>query len=335
MQVPFPELTDLLLWSDGEVALPESFLGGSALRLQFLYLDGIPFLGLPKLLSSATHLVNLHLDNIPHSGYISPEAMLTALSTLTLLNSLMLRFQSPRSRPDRERRRLPPPTPAAFFVLTYFWFKGDSEYLDDLVAHIDAPRLEYVEITFFNDIVFDTPQLFKFICRTPRLKALQKARVIFGGLDALVKLSSSTSRDDLLHVGILCRELDWQVSSMEQVCTSTLPPHSVEDLDICEGRFSTAHWQDNIENVLWLELLRPFRAVKNLYLSKEFAPRIVPALQELAGLSAAEILPTLQNVFLEGLEPSGRVQEGIQQFVSTRQVTGDLIAVSPWDRGRG
>jgi hypothetical protein len=63
MQVPFPELTDLRLFSDGETlpVIPDSFLGGSAPRLRYFELDGIPFPGLPKLLLSATHLVHLRL----------------------------------------------------------------------------------------------------------------------------------------------------------------------------------------------------------------------------------------------------------------------------------
>ena len=52
MQVPFPELTVLELYSNGKwmPVLPNSFLGGSALHLQSLTLKGIPFPGLPKLL---------------------------------------------------------------------------------------------------------------------------------------------------------------------------------------------------------------------------------------------------------------------------------------------
>ena len=90
MQVPFPELTHLWLRSSDETvsALPDSFLGGSAPCLQYLQLKGIPFPGLPKLLLSATNLVELYLANIPHSGYFSPEAIVTALSTLTHLGRL-------------------------------------------------------------------------------------------------------------------------------------------------------------------------------------------------------------------------------------------------------
>ena len=63
--------------------------------LGVLVLDGIPFPGLPKLLLSATYLVYLHLYNIPHSGYISPDVMVTALTALTSLQFLQLEFQSP------------------------------------------------------------------------------------------------------------------------------------------------------------------------------------------------------------------------------------------------
>ena len=89
MQVPFPELMVLGLGAesghDTMSVLPDSFLGGSAPRLQTLVFQGIPFPGLPRLLLSATHLVTLSLFDIPHSGYIPPEAMVTALSTLTCL----------------------------------------------------------------------------------------------------------------------------------------------------------------------------------------------------------------------------------------------------------
>jgi hypothetical protein len=89
---------------------------------------------------------------------------------------------------------------------------------------------------------------------------------------------------------------------------------------------------DNIESILWLELLQPFTAMKNLYLSDEFAPRIVSAMQELIGGGMTEVLPTLQNIYLEGLQPSGPVQESLQQFVASRQASRP-IAVFRLDKG--
>ena len=331
MQVPFPELTHLGFFSNGKTvsALPDSFLGGSAPRLGHIQLTGIPFPGLPKLLLSATNLVQLYLYNIPHSGYFSPEATVTALSTLTRLERLSLYFESPQSRPDPEHQHPPPPTRSVLPNLGHFQFKGDSEYLEVVVAHIDAPRLFHLETTLFNDIIFDTPQFTQFISRTPIVEALEKAHVTFDGTAAAVQLSSLTSgKYERLVVEIPCKELDWQVSSMEQICTSCLPPLPTLDLHIYGNPHYRQHWQSNVDNVLWLRLLHPFTSVKNLYLTEEIARRIVPALQDLVGVRATEVLPTLENIFLEEGQRSGPVQEGIQQVVAVRQAAGHPITVS-------
>jgi hypothetical protein len=344
MQGPFPELTELQLRLQGKTgtvrALPDSFLGGSAPRLRLLRLENTPFPGLPKLLLSATHLVHIFLWSVPHSGYFSPEAMVTALSTLTSLQLFWLDFQSPLSCPDRESRHSPPPTRTVLPSLATFQFKGVPEYVEDLMTRIDCPRLEVLNITFFNQVVFDTPQFAQFIHRTSTLKPLEKARIIFMGHAASVNLSPQASEQGKLNLQILCREFDWQVSSVEQVCTSCLPPvFMLEELYIYESRHSQPEWKDNIEDQLWLELLRPFTSVKNIYISEKIAQRIVPALQELVE-SRAVVLPTLQNIFLEEPQepqPSGSlgpIQKGVQEFVSTREITSHPIAVSRWERGR-
>jgi hypothetical protein len=173
------------------------------------------------------------------------------------------------------------------------------------VAHINAPRLGDLRIAFFNDIVFDTPQFVQFICRTPRLAAPKGTHVAFG--DDFATVGFKSTNYEKFYLRISCRDLDWQVSSPGQVCTWCLPLLStLEDLYIyiSENTYWQPHRQDNTENVQWLELLHPFRAVKNLYLHKKFAPRIVPAFQELVEGRASEVLPTLQNIFLEGLDLS-------------------------------
>jgi hypothetical protein len=257
--------------------------------------------------------------------------MLTALSTLTTLEELTLKFQSPQPHPDQATRRLFPSTCFVLPVLRSFRFKGVCEYLDDLMTRIDTPQLDELEITFFNQIVFDTPRFMHFIRRTPRLRALEKAHLYFFGRSARVNLLTETSDWPWLSVAILCEELDWQVSSLEQVCASCFPPLSKLE-DLCISAYSQLDGQDNVENTLWMELLHPFTAVKNLYLSEEVAPRITTVLQELAGGGTIEVLPALQNIFVEDLQPSGPVQEGIQQFVATREVTSHRIAVSRWYR---
>ncbi len=336
MQVPFPELESLHLSNavQSVPVLPDSFLGGSAPRLRYLALDAIPFPGLPNLLLSATHLTYLYLYDIPHSGYISPEAMATCLSILTNLERLLLEFESPQSSPDQENRRSPLPTRSILPTLTSFRFKGAYEYLEDLVSRIDSPRLDWLSTTFFNDIDYNIPELNQFISRTPALGAYNEARLIFHRHEALVSLHQSNEQSGpRIEVQISCQVSDWQLSSLAQICTLSLHLFStMENLHIDEARYSPPNWKDDIENTEWLDLLLPFTTVKNLYLSKQFAPRVAPALQELTGGRTTEALPNLQNLFLEGFQPSELVHEGIGKFISARQLTNHPVAISIWER---
>jgi hypothetical protein len=196
------------------------------------------------------------------------------------------------------------------------------------VARLDAPRLNDFGTTFFNDIDFDVPQFTQFISRTPTMEAFDKATVVLSYDSATIELSLSTFDGRTLKVGISCEMPDWQVSFLEQVCTSSLPPLSVLDDLYITNRRSLG---DVIDNLSWLEL-HPFATLKNLYLSEAIAPRIVPALQELVAGRVTDVLPNLQNFFVEELQPSGPVQEGIRKFIAARQLTGHPITVSRWYR---
>ena len=327
MHQPFPALTDLKIFYSGETVrvVPASFLGGSAPQLQTLRLYGIPFPGLPKLLLSATHLVQLELQDIPHSGYFSPEAMITALKMLTSLERLVIEFASPRSRPDQKTRRPPLPTHTLLPALKYLWFHGVSEYLDDLVARIDAPLLGKLKISFFHQLIYGTPQLTQFINRTPTFKAYDKARVRFFNSRVSV-----TTIDRALELEISCRQPDWQLSSLAQLCSSGFIP-TVEHLYI-DHEPSYLLSQGDIESSQWLEVLHPLTAVKEFYISQEATPHIARTLEELVGGRVTEVLPALQTLFLEEELLSRPVYESIGKFVAARELAGHPIAVSHWIR---
>ena len=265
-------------------------------------------------------------------GTFYPTRWLLA-SALTSFKSLRLEFRyPPRPRPTPQSRLLLPPplTRSILPRLTEVRFKGGSEYLEEILAQLDAPRLNKLHITFFNHIIFDMPQLSQFISRSSTLRTSEKGYIGFGSKAIIVKFPSQTSNYDVLSLEILCTASDWQLSSIEQVCTSSCPPIStLEVLYIFGDRRYPPHWQDDVENMLWLDLLRPFVAVKNLYLPIELALRIAPALQELVGGRTTEVLPTLENIFLEGWSPP---HEGIKMFVTARRLTTHPVAISHWDR---
>jgi hypothetical protein len=106
MQVPFPELTVMQLISNDKTppVVRDTSLGGSALRLRYFGLSGIPF---------------------PGSGL--PNLLLSLSSVLSSLESLSLQFQSPQSHLGLESRSLPPLKPIILPALEEFRFKGVTE----------------------------------------------------------------------------------------------------------------------------------------------------------------------------------------------------------------
>jgi hypothetical protein len=341
MQERFPALIHLILGFTSSTsyhshpasapALPDGFLGGSIPRLQTLSLHCIAFPALPKLLLSATDLVRLSLRDIPHSGYISPEAVVSGLAGSANLKSLTIAFKSPLSCPNRERRSPPPQIRNVLPALTRFEFQGVSEYLEELVARIDTPLLDSIWVTLFSQLVFDIPQFAQFMERTTRFN---EVHVDFDSNGVQFEsLSPTQTSNETSGLRISCRELDWQLSSLAQVTTSFFPSiYMVEHLYISGSLHLPSQWQDDIENVQWLEIFYPFFAVKNLYVSKEFARCIAFSLQELVGERAADVFPALETLFLEELRPSGPVKEAIGQFVAARQLLGHPVAVSDWNR---
>ena len=329
----FPALTRLIINASDDseqvAVFSETFLGGSAPQLRSCHFRSVAIMGIQSLLSTANHLVYLSLPRIPHSTYISPEEMATCLTAMPDLKELGLGFQSPRSRPHPFNRRLPPPARVVLPALTHCSFKVVSEYIEDLVSRIEAPLLESVHITFFNQLIFesfDTPRLGDFLAHTQVFREKGRASVVFDEDHARFHLKPR------LSLGIACTGSDWQLSSMAQVCSLPLPFFStLEHLYICEGRMRRSRWQDDMENTQWLELLHPFIALKDLYLDKKIAPRVVLALKEHTQDTITENLPVLQNLFIEGLRRAGPVQEVIGQFVAVRQLAGLPVTVHKWD----
>ena len=337
MQEPFPTLTLLRLSSnDGDVpALPSEFLGGSAPRLQEICLDGIPFLTLPTLLLSTSDLVVLNLDNIPITGYISPEAMITCLTTLTRLRSLSIGFRAPTSHSDQMITRPSPQTRVVLPALAFFDFRGISEYLEDLVAQIDTPQLDFIKITYFNRLDFDVPQLSQFICRTESLglDLSKHAELIFAASNANIRLDCEQvgRRQSRLFLQVSCQGLDRQVSLLAQVLgQSPAMLSNVGHLSI-HVQCPRLGWEDEGDDMVdigYLDLLRPFTAVKTLRLHGHSAGPVALALEnEAEEMIDADVLPVLHLLWLQDLPVAS-----LENFADVRWYSGCPVAIVNTER---
>ena len=336
MDGTFPALTDLRVCTpktDLDAELPDSFLGGSAPRLQSFVLEGVVFPALPNLVLSSSHFQYLHLDDVPHAGYISPEAMITFLLALPNLKGLTIGFASPESHP----LQMSPPTSTHALLpsLTYFEFNGASEYLVDFIARIDTPMLNNFQITFFSDVIPNISQLHKFIDRTDKLKTFIQAEVYLRSweVQAVFKSPANPGLD------ITCNVSDWPLSSMMRLCEQLLTiPSQVGQLKLCGEDWDELYFsieeesQEDLDDAQWRQLLDPFVSVKSLYVSKRLGPFVASALEKLIGESVTEVLPTLDNLFFEGFGSSEFVQKTIESFVSIRQLSGYPLIVRRWER---
>ena len=330
-QQPFPILTQLLLSSNKDEivsVLPSSFLAGSAPLLQEIHFEGIPFPTLPTFLSSTSDLVDLYLHRIPHTGYISPEAMVASLSTLPRLNFLHIAFQSHSSRPNQSGngRRIAPIMRAVLPALTSFEFRGASEYLENLVAQIDAPRLTMFSIWFFNQLIFQVPQLFRFVSRTQILEQAPR-------MDAEVYCHQSLVYINLYHgpvergqipldLQISCQGLDWQVSHLVAVlsqCSAILSKVGHLSIDAYDLQPSLRNDPDRME---WLELFHRFTAVQSLEVSAQLAGLVADVLDVTVEM-ALELLPTLELLCLGDLSV-----RRVEAFITARQVSGRPVTIA-------
>ena len=342
-QRPFPEITDCILLSYGEMVmdLPDMFLGGSAPRLIMLMLEGIPFPALPNLLLTATNLVRLRLQDIPASGYIPLEAMVDCLSLMTKLEDLEIEYRSPHPLFDRTPRRLPPSTRAVLPVLSNLSLRGVAEYLEGFFASIRASLHNYVHLEFLSPGVFDVSRVSMFIDRTKPFDGLDQAHMSFKRHFVDITLASQTGATGgmSLQLSVRCIGSVWQLQRLSWTHGRFTPPFDdLERFDLREvpNRLSPL-WTDGMESPTgsWLELLRNFVAVETLYLSEGLALCIVPALKGLTQDDVNGVFPALQTLFVEGLPPSGPVQVAIGEFAAARERAGRPIDVRCWVRESG
>ena len=293
---PFSELEELVLLSQNKLrmTLPSDFRWGE--RIRTLHVTGIAIPALPKLLSSSTGLVDLQLHEIPMPEYFPPQTFASVLSEASHLRSLSLHFLS--FPPRRNYVGLPPPDGHRIVLpaLTCFKYRGTSKYLDIFVARIDAPRLGDIDITFFSQPTMDASQLGQFIERIGMNAALSEAHIqtSIRAISISFKSSSPSAR---LQLQISCKQLDWQLSSIAQVCGQFSPFVSgVQRLVFNTNELSSE--QDDVDDEQLLQLIRSFGGARTLSIAGKFTTGTLCVLQLADEEYTADtiILPALSNL---------------------------------------
>ena len=336
MQEPFPALTYLEIFSTRyEENLPGGFLGGSAPRLQKIYLDNLSFPALPTFLLSTSDLITLSLGGIPPSGYISPEVMIASLVALPRLENLYIEFRSPTPHPSQIRP--PPSTRIVLLALTSFTFDAAREYLEDIVAQIDCPHLEAFRVGCLNSLS-DVPivQIPKFVDRSvgPKSSLFRHAQVCFSygsfSFDMFRRDPDPfwyhfPAQDSSLTIKrsiIRCDGIGQQVFNIAQVLSRFSERLSdVVHLEL-EVRPEEVRQIEGTTNAEWLHLLRQFPAAQTLHVSQELTGYIALALEDVTEEIVTDILPLLELICLEA-----QPVPSLKRFVAVRRLTGCPVTV--------
>jgi hypothetical protein len=319
---PFTELEDLSLLSLDIVqsTLPSTFRWGPLLRT--LHSTGVAFPSFPQLLSPSQSLVDIQLHEIPSSGYFSPEAFANALSGMIHLRTLSLHFLS--FPPRRNFLRLPPQSGERIVLpaLTCLKYRGTSKYLDSFVARIDAPLLGEIDITFFFQPTMDASQLGRFIQRIEMQTTLSQAEIETSAHAISISFTNSGASTPL-RLQISCKQLDWQLSCMAQVCDQISPfLFHVGDLGINTAQLSDG--QDDVSGEQWLDLLRSFKfgGAKIFWVAGEHTTDILCVLGP-ASEGNTHILPSLRHIRAQKpMVMDGPSWDSVQSFITKRSIPG-------------
>lgn len=347
MQFPFPALTHLDItgldseFEDEVIQLPYEFMEGFAPSLQHLRFEAIACPTLTDFLTSARGLVSLQLEDIPADGvgYISPEDLVGGLAGLDSLSTLCIKFPFWRDPPLLGMGELPDlSTHAVLPALTHFGFRGEWDYLEVLVAHISAPRLEDVQIEHLRqeaeahvEAPVEARHLSRLIDRSANLGFAQfrRAQVTFDFCKAYIKLDrpqgecrpaqfSLTIRD-----GAPLAQLEFPVPRMARVLGGQLVAmlSNVGHLSLNVEHHGK---KDRMDNAKWLPLLRLFPAVEALHVSGRLAGHLATVLEDIAEERATDVLSALRLLRLgDGDELVGSAD----LFLSWRQCTGRPVTV--------
>ena len=296
---PFSELEEVVLVSQdkSQLTLPTTFRCGSHLRT--LHVTRIAIPSLPRLLSSSTDLVDLQLDEIPLAGYFPPQVFANVLSGASHLRSLSLHFLSYPPRRTLFSLATPGDHHIVLPVLTSFKYRGISKYLDNIMARIDTPRLQDIDITFFSQPTMDASQLGRFIERTETLTSLTEAKIQISAHAISISFPNLIP-STRLQLQISCRQLDWQLSSMAQVCDQFSPFLSgVNHLAFNSNDFPSG--QGDVDGEQWLQLVRSFGGASTLSISGESSTGLLCALRPAneGYTTDTTVLPALRNLHVQ------------------------------------
>jgi hypothetical protein len=290
-----------------------------------------------QLLPTAVGLVTLCLAMADPSTYFDPTVLLRWITIMPQLKTLVVLFYFPVPNLDVERQvsRMPSLGQVTLPNLRHFWFRGVSAYVETIAHRIAAPRLQKLQILFFEQLSFSIPHLVQLMDTTENLRFSDGKLQFFDEYVDVEVYPRGEAEDETemyaFHIRVHCWHLDWQVSSVAQILNSFGQIFSaVEHLTLVHEMHEQSSVEHNdVHCSEWRKLLKPFSNVKTLYIENGLVKDLSRCLQLEDGEDASELLPELQELTCSG---DGDTDAAFSSFIDVRQSSGHpvtLVTVPP------
>ena len=295
-------------------------------HLRHLTLGGFSLPAGSRLLTNAVGLVTLCLFMRHPSTYFHPNTLLQWIPFMPQLETLVIRFSLPHEH-DIERQLMHTPiiTPITLPNLHYFRFEGVSTYSEVLLRQITIPRLEKLEILFFNLLTFPVPPLLHLMDKTENLK-FDSARFRFFDNRASVSLYPREVETVPLVIAVNGWPPNRQVSSMAQISNSHGQVFSaVEHLTLeheAYRRYSEGH--NDVDRSKWRQILKPFSNAKTLQIANGLVEAVSRCLRLEDGELPLELLPELQEI---KISRGDKNSDAFTTFINARKTAGRAVTL--------
>ncbi len=325
----YPKLEYLIIVPSAEdtstiFTLPGSF---QAPHLRHLVLFNFAFPKGSRLLTTATGLVTLALALTNPSAYFQPNLLLQWISFMPQLETLMITFLFIISDSGGEMQptHMPPTTHITLSNLRWFWFRGVSAYLEAVVPQITAPRLEKLEIFFFEQPTFYVSHLVQFMNKAENLKfRIAEFQFSYRQVDVVV-YPRKEAEMHALHLGVICWPFDRQVSSVTQIFNASSQIFTVEHLTLGQEVDSPSSEEQNaIVCSQWYKFLKSFSNVKSLQVNDGLIEGLSRCLRLDDGELPSDLLPELQELVYSGNSNAG---DTLIPFIDARRDAGRPVTL--------
>ena len=323
---------DPLSYNDKGVVLPETF---RAPNLRHLVLVNFALPVGSSLLATAAGLVTFSLSFIPPSVTWYQTDLLHKVSSMPHLQILGISFYS--DVPNHVWRRVMNMQNVTHVVLPnlrWLGFQGGSAYLDALLPHMTTPRLEKLQIYFFNEVFVSVKNIQQFISSAEILRftsvSLRHGRMGFA-LQAYPRKGSRTYALSMVIIGHGGE--DWPLSSTAQML-DVLGPVFSEVMHLSVGICDKNHmlWSglprfNQVDRAQWRDILRSINNVKKLYVEDGLIKEIAYALKVRDGEPTMEVLPDLKELICGARFDADHLFDTFAAFIEARQHAGHPVAL--------